>query len=172
MYNLQCFNPFTYEGCKPSSAVKLSHSDTALNTKLTWPENVTMLKRESLNAAFLSSVWISSRFTDPRTVLALSELSTTNVTPRPLSPRSSGISVASLTFDPMVVILCTAVRSENHSFLIVLLTFIPPSIIQQLKIKGWGNCLAKLTHKHRKYLLQSCFYMLLKCNIKVKHVYF
>lgn len=138
----------TYEGCNPSSTVKLSHSDTALNTELTWPENVTMLKRESLNAAFLSSVWISSRFTEPRTVLALSELSTANVTPRLLSPRSSGISMASLTSDPMVVIICTAVRSENHSFLIVLLTFIPPGIIQQLKTRGWGSCLSKLTHKH------------------------
>lgn len=62
---------------------------------LTLPENVMMLKRESLSEAFVSRVWISMRFTDPRAALMLSELSTTKVMLHLCLPKNCGISAAS-----------------------------------------------------------------------------
>lgn len=70
---------------------------------VTWAEKVTMLNRESLNAAFPSSVPISSRFAEARMPLISSDASTTKVTLRPLSPTSSDCGVATLTSDPMVL---------------------------------------------------------------------
>lgn len=64
-------------------------------SQLTLPENVTMLKRESRREAFVSRVWISRRFTDPRTALMVSELSRTKVMLQHRLPRNREISAAS-----------------------------------------------------------------------------
>lgn len=68
--------------CCESSRVRLS----------TVCEKVARLNVESPVEAFVCSAWISSRLTDPRTAVILSEVSRTKVMLQPRSPRISGIS--------------------------------------------------------------------------------
>lgn len=103
MYMYEHFNP-----CRVTlehfSSSEMQVSVMSSQSQLTFPENVMMLKRESLSEAFVSRVWISRRFTDPRTALMFSELSRTKVMLQLCVPRNCGIRAVAVCLDVILTL--------------------------------------------------------------------
>lgn len=78
-------------------------------------EKVMMLNMESPVEAFVCSAWISSRLTDPRAASILSEVSMTNVTPRPRSPTIRGTSPVRLDVIPRSYLLLAVFLMDFRS---------------------------------------------------------